>query len=42
MTKAKTRAERRRGRRKARAATITLPGGEFADQRPSQDRKSVV
>ena len=39
MTKAKTRAERRRGRRKARSATITLPGGELAVQRPSQGQR---
>ena len=42
MTRARTAAQKRRDKRIARAATITLPGGELAPQRPTgRDRRHI-
>ena len=39
MTRARTSAQKRRDKRIARAATITLPGGELAPQRAKQGQR---
>ena len=42
MTRARTAAQKRRDKRTARAATITLPGGELAPQKPTgRDRRHI-
>jgi len=38
-TRARTAAQKRRDKRTARSATITLPGGELAPQRPKQGQR---